>query len=78
MGKYLYYIVDTTDGTVAGTDDENLAKETAESEDYFVIDPTKGNWFQPDGKVEGIRETTLTREEEEEEDEDEDDDEDEG
>ena len=33
-----YYVVDTINGVVLGTDDEQKASDCAKSEDYFVID----------------------------------------
>jgi hypothetical protein len=44
-----FYIVDTTDGTVRGTDDEKIAKEYAESEEFFVIDSKTDKWLMSGG-----------------------------
>ena len=47
--KYQYYITDTMDGAVRGTNDHQTAKIYAESEDYFVVDATTGEWLHADG-----------------------------
>ena len=41
-----FYIVDTLDGAVRGTDSETVAKEYAQSEDFFVIDSKTDKWLQ--------------------------------
>ena len=40
-----FYIVDTNDGEVRGTDNKTTAKEYAESEDHFVIDSETDKWL---------------------------------
>jgi hypothetical protein len=47
--KYKYLITDISDGCVYGTDDESLAKDYAQSEDFFVADVTRGVSFLSDG-----------------------------
>lgn len=48
--KFRFYRVSMMDGEVTGTDDEELAKEYAESEDDFVIDTETGKWLLADGE----------------------------
>lgn len=48
--KYRYYITDTYDGCVKGTDDEEVATGFAESEDYFVVDAERGEWLTSNGE----------------------------
>lgn len=47
--KYKYLITDVSDGTVYGTDDESLAKNYAQSEDFFVADVERGVLFDTEG-----------------------------
>ncbi len=47
--KFRYYITSNFDGTITGTDDEAIAKSSAESEDDFVVDTQEGKWLQPEG-----------------------------
>ncbi len=49
---FIFYIMDLYDGSVKGTDDENLAKEYAKNEDFFVVNAESGMWLQPDNEVE--------------------------
>ena len=84
--KYRYYITDTMDGEIRGTDSETIARGAAKSEDNFVIEADTGLWIQPEDEMfvrpTELKESDFSTEEEEEEDgdedEDEDDDEDEG
>lgn len=46
--RFRFYITDTMNGVVLGTNDESFAKETAECEDYFVIDTATGTWILSD------------------------------
>jgi hypothetical protein len=48
---FRFYITNINDGTVAGTNDESLANDYAQSQDYFVIDTTNNLWLQPDGQT---------------------------
>ena len=50
--KFRYYITDTFDGAIVGTDDDQKAKDYAASEDFFVVDTSTGMWMQPDGAQE--------------------------
>jgi predicted Fe-Mo cluster-binding NifX family protein len=40
-----FYIVDTNDGEVRGTDSEEVANGFAQSEDFFVIDSKTDKWL---------------------------------
>ena len=44
--KFRFYITDLLEGTVVGTDDEAVAKNFADSADYFVVDAEEGRWLQ--------------------------------
>lgn len=50
--KYKFYITDTFDGQVVGTNDEQKANEFSQTEDFFVVDSEKGLWLTPEGKIE--------------------------
>lgn len=47
--KYKYLITDVTNGTIYGTDDISLAKDYAQSEDFFVADVERGVWLLTEG-----------------------------
>lgn len=49
MSKFKYIIVDTFDAKVKGTNDEKVAKNFAECEDYYVIDVEKNAVMIDDG-----------------------------
>ena len=53
--KFKYYRVSIPDGNVTGIDDENVALETAESEEDFVIDVATNEWIQADGDRQDIK-----------------------
>jgi len=46
---YRYIITNTFEGRVEGTNDEQTARDLAESEDYFVVDAHRGRWLTPRG-----------------------------
>lgn len=46
--KFRYYITDTFNGRILGTEDSQLAEEYAKSEDYFVVDTFTGVWLTAD------------------------------
>lgn len=46
--KFRYYIVDTNDGTVVGTNSRKDANYFAGDESYFVIDSEEGQWMMSD------------------------------
>jgi hypothetical protein len=48
---FRYYITDLMDGSVRGTDDTNIARHFAESEDNYVVEPATNSWIQPDGEA---------------------------
>ncbi len=45
--KFKYYITDLYSGTIQGTNDESVARELANCEDYFVVNAETGNWLVP-------------------------------
>lgn len=47
MKKFKYYIMNTFDGAIQGTDDADKAEELAECEDFFVLCVESGAWMQP-------------------------------
>jgi hypothetical protein len=49
-----FYIVDTNDGEVRGTDVETIAKDYAECDDFFVIDSKTDKWLTSGGSSQKI------------------------
>ena len=49
--KFRYYITDTFDGVIKGTDDSEVATSYAASSDFFVIDTVTGKCLQEDGEA---------------------------
>lgn len=49
---FIFYITDLYDGSVKGTNDENLAKEYAKCEDFFVVNAETSMWLKPDNEAE--------------------------
>ena len=43
--KFRYYITNTLEGCINGTNNEVKAEELAECEDHFVIDAKTGEWL---------------------------------
>jgi hypothetical protein len=64
MAKFRYYITDTMQGEVVGTNSSEVAQCAADTEDNFVVDTETNKWIQPisDGGAPGdgpeIREQT--------------------
>lgn len=56
MAKFRYYITNMYSGMLEGTNSESIAEEVAESEDYYVVDSHTGEWLQPDGIREPVKE----------------------
>lgn len=54
--KFRYYVTNTLDGFVVGTNNENVAENYAESDEFFVVDTETNEWLQPDGTREQIEE----------------------
>lgn len=54
--KFKYYITDTGQGVVRGTNDEQIAEDLAESEECYVVDVTDNLWVQPEGISEEVKE----------------------
>lgn len=46
--KFRYYIQDPFEGSIVGTDDDDVAKNYAICEDYYVIDTQTGEWVLSD------------------------------
>lgn len=49
--KFRYYITDTLEGLIVGTNDSVYALAAASSEDYFVVDSETGEWLTSSGKA---------------------------
>lgn len=62
--KFKFYITDTADGSVWGTNDESLAKDYAENEDNFVVNAEAGTWLMADDSGEYVQEAPDHRGEE--------------
>lgn len=45
---FRYYIFDTYAGVVQGTDDQALAEQMGDSDQYFVVEPTRNLWILGD------------------------------
>ena len=55
--KFKYYVLDTMDGQVFCTNSDEEASAFSNSEDYFVVDTSTGEWLQINEKrvpIEGI------------------------
>lgn len=61
--KFRYYIADTFDGDMKGTNDPEVAKEFAICDDYFVVDTETGAWMADEGEAREIKEATLSKDE---------------
>ena len=57
--QFRFYITDTMEGNIVGTDDEDLAIEYAESEEAFVLDAQTGEWILSDGSRKEIHAITV-------------------
>ena len=47
--KFRYYITDTNNGIVSGTNDPDLARELSLSTDFFVVDTDSGQLLNANG-----------------------------
>ena len=47
--KFRYYITNTFEGQIEGTNDEQLAQNLSGSEDFFVLDSELAEWICADG-----------------------------
>jgi tmRNA-binding protein len=56
--KFRYYITDTIDGMVVGTDSKEVADNYALSEEYYVVDSEEGTWLLDGGEVKSIEQET--------------------
>ena len=43
--KFRYYITNTFDGCIEGTNDTERAEELAACEEYFIVDTETGEWL---------------------------------
>lgn len=46
--KFKYYIVDTRNGDIWGTDDDVVAENSSMSDENYVIDVESNEWVQMD------------------------------
>ena len=47
----MYYITDTFNGSIVGTNDYDIALELSASEDFFVLCVSTGEWITTDGRT---------------------------
>ena len=47
--KFRYYITNTFNGDVEGTNNTDKAEELAACEEFFVVDSDSGEWLQASG-----------------------------
>ena len=50
--KFRYYITDTFNGAIKGTNDEKKASEFAACQEFFVLDTLTGIWITDEGPQE--------------------------
>lgn len=55
LRQFRFYITDTMNGEVLGTDDIAFAKETAQCEDYFVVDTLHSEWLLSNGDTRHVK-----------------------
>lgn len=48
---FRYYITDTFNGCIKGTDNTKEAENFALCEEYFVVDTESGEWITPDSRI---------------------------
>ena len=54
MAKFAYYVTNTFDGKIEGTDDRAVAQSFAEAEEFFVVEAATGTWLLPDGDTQDV------------------------
>ena len=54
--SFRYYITDTFDGNVKGTNDDAVAAHYAQTPEYFVVDSERSVWLAEDGEAYAIEE----------------------
>lgn len=54
--KFRYYITNTFNGTIEGTNSSTAANVLAAAEDYFVVDTETGEWLSTEGRLVAIME----------------------
>ena len=64
--QFKYYVTDLLQGNVKGTNDDALALELSQSEDFFVVNAETGGWYLIGGDVKDIEEGFLKVSDEEE------------
>ena len=52
--KFKYYITDTHNGCIKGTNNQDVAKDISYSCDYFVVNSETGEWLTEDGELQQI------------------------
>ncbi len=57
MPKFRYYIADTMDGCIKGTNDEAIAKSYAGVCEAFVVDIETNQWLMEDETSQDVPET---------------------
>lgn len=50
--KFRFYITDTFEGSIEGTNDEEKARALSGCEDFFVLDSEAGLWLSETGDIE--------------------------
>jgi hypothetical protein len=45
--KFNFYIADTLNGEIIGTNSKAIAEDYASSDDYFVVEAETGRWILP-------------------------------
>lgn len=53
--SFRFYVTDTFDGAIYGTDDEEQASGLAESTDFFVVDAKANEWLLPGGNRQTVK-----------------------
>lgn len=60
MSKFKYYVTDLFDGRVKGTNSDTVARDLADSSDFFVVNSETGSWLTEGGEDADIKEGYLT------------------
>jgi hypothetical protein len=55
--KFRFYITSTFDGSITGTDSEEIARNYAQSEECFVVDAETGIWLASEDREVPIQQT---------------------
>lgn len=54
--KFKFLIIDLSEGSVSGTNEEIVAKEFAQSDDYYVVNTETGIWMMDESNSKEIKE----------------------